>query len=72
VDCHGWQFTPASFELIILELAALKLIDFTIDKVFPSGGCEFTVHLRKVRDFELADSDLDKTPWPVATDYRRA
>ena len=28
VDCHAWCFTPSSFELLILELGALGLIEF--------------------------------------------
>lgn len=48
VDCHGWQFTPASFELIIIELRVLGLIDFEILRSFPSEGCEFIIQLQKV------------------------
>lgn len=47
VDCHGWQFTPSSFELAVLELAALGLIDFEVVQSFPPEGCEFIVQLRK-------------------------
>jgi SAM-dependent methyltransferase len=47
VDCHAWQFTPASFELIILELQALGVIDFHVARSFPSAGCEFIVRLKK-------------------------
>ncbi len=50
VDCHAWCFTPSSFELLILELGALDLIDFHIVKQFPTSGCEFIVLLRKGRD----------------------
>ena len=47
VDCHAWQFTPTSFELIILELASLGMIDFHVARSFPTDGCEFIVQLRK-------------------------
>lgn len=47
VDCHGWQFTPSSFELIVLELEALGLIDFQVIRSFPPDGSEFIVQLRK-------------------------
>jgi SAM-dependent methyltransferase len=47
VDCHAWQFTPTSFELIIFELAALGLIDFRIKQLFPTDGYEFIVQLQK-------------------------
>jgi hypothetical protein len=47
VDMHGWHFTPSSFELAILELSALEVIDFSIDRSFPTEGCEFYVTLRR-------------------------
>jgi SAM-dependent methyltransferase len=49
IDCHAWQFTPTSFELIILELASLGMIDFHVARTFPTDGCEFIVQLRKGR-----------------------
>jgi hypothetical protein len=49
LDCHAWQFTPSSFELIALELAAMNLIDFEIVRTFPTVGCEFLVHLQRGR-----------------------
>jgi SAM-dependent methyltransferase len=50
VDCHAWCFTPSSFELLLLELGALGMIEFRIAKLFPTDGCEFIVSLRKGRD----------------------
>jgi SAM-dependent methyltransferase len=47
VDCHAWCFTPSSFELLFLELAALGLVNFRISDSFPTVGCEFFVTLRK-------------------------
>jgi len=41
VDMHAWQFTPASFELIMLELARLGEGDWEIERVTPPSGCEF-------------------------------
>ena len=48
-DCHAWIFTPASFELIILELAALGVIDWRVERIVPQPGVEFIVHLRRGR-----------------------
>ena len=31
VDMHAWQFTPASFELLLLELARLKATDWRVE-----------------------------------------
>lgn len=41
IDCHGWQFTPASFELLVLELSALGVIDWRIDWIEPQPYIEF-------------------------------
>jgi GT2 family glycosyltransferase len=47
VDLHGWQFTPASFELILLELARLGKTDWQIQRITPAIGCEFHAWLRR-------------------------
>jgi SAM-dependent methyltransferase len=57
-DCHGWHFTPSSFELNILELAALEAIDFAIDRTFPTEGTEFFVTLRRGRRVPADDDEL--------------
>jgi SAM-dependent methyltransferase len=64
VDAHGWQFTPSSFQLAMLELAALQEIDFTVDRTVPTEGFEFYVTLRRGRRVpadqeELQSSRLD-------------
>src|SRR5262249_22162011 len=41
VDSHAWQFTPASFELILLELARIGETDWQVDRITPAIGCEF-------------------------------
>ena len=43
----AWCFTRSSFELLFLELGALGLVDFRIEKIFPTTGCEFFVTLQK-------------------------
>jgi 2-polyprenyl-3-methyl-5-hydroxy-6-metoxy-1,4-benzoquinol methylase len=50
VDMHAWQFTPASFELLLLELARLKQTDWKVDWIGPASGCEFLVWLRRGGD----------------------
>lgn len=59
LDAHAWCFTPASFELLILELGALGLIPFAVRKVFPTLGCEFFVTLDRVAP-DLINVDLDR------------
>ncbi len=46
IDCHGWQFTPASFQLLIMELGELGLIDWRIDWIKPRPFTDFLAHLR--------------------------
>jgi SAM-dependent methyltransferase len=45
-DAHAWQFTPASFELLILDLAASGGCDWRIDWVRPTAAVEFLGRLR--------------------------
>jgi hypothetical protein len=40
VDCHAWQFTPSSFELMMLELGAVGAVDWRIDWLEPQSGAE--------------------------------
>lgn len=49
VDAHAWRFTPASFELTMLELSALGLVDFVIHRLNPTHGAEFIVQMRRGR-----------------------
>ena len=47
VDSHAWQFTPASFELLLLELARIGETDWRVDRITPAIGCEFYAWLRR-------------------------
>ena len=47
IDMHASCFTPCSFELIAMELAALGLCDLTVRDRLPTGGYEFLVVLDK-------------------------
>lgn len=47
VDSHTWRFTPASFELLLLELNALGLINWKIVTIEPQAGVEFFVWLER-------------------------
>jgi len=57
VDIHGWQFTPSSFALAMLELSALNAINFTVVRSFPTEGFEFYVTLRRGR-VDHGDADV--------------
>jgi len=47
VDLHVWKFSPSSFELILLEVARMRKIDWRVEKVTPAIGCEFHAWLRR-------------------------
>jgi hypothetical protein len=46
-DVHCWQFTPSTFELVMLELNCLRLIAFDVDWIEENAGSEFVVQLKK-------------------------
>jgi glycosyltransferase involved in cell wall biosynthesis/SAM-dependent methyltransferase len=41
VDMHAWCFVPASFELLLLELAILGETDLRVERITPTEGYEF-------------------------------
>ena len=47
VDAHGWTFTPASFELMMLELAAMGFLNITVVEVREAPATEFSARLKK-------------------------
>ncbi|MBV8739531.1 MAG: glycosyltransferase, partial [Alphaproteobacteria bacterium] len=47
VDVHAWCFVPASFELILFELAMLGETDLRVERTTPAQGCEFLCWLRR-------------------------
>lgn len=47
VDLHAWRFTPASFELMLLELARLGETDWRVERTTAAEGCEFFAWLRR-------------------------
>jgi glycosyltransferase involved in cell wall biosynthesis/SAM-dependent methyltransferase len=46
VDMHAWCFVPASFELILFELAILHETDLRVEEITATDGCEFLCWLR--------------------------
>lgn len=47
VDCHAWHFTPASFELLILELGAVGLVDWHVAWLSSRPQVEFMTRLER-------------------------
>lgn len=58
-DYHAWRFTPASFQLLILELGSLGLIDFRIEDVSPTFGHEFYATLVRGRETFGSEAELN-------------
>ncbi|MEP6527340.1 MAG: hypothetical protein ABJA86_09260 [Nocardioidaceae bacterium] len=54
-DTHRWKFTPASFHLLLSDLAALGEHSFGVVQSFPTEGFEFFVTLEKGRPREHFD-----------------
>jgi hypothetical protein len=57
-DLHHWTFVPSSFQLAILELRALGLLELDVARTFPSADCEFYVALRKTQTPPLEGAEL--------------
>jgi SAM-dependent methyltransferase len=47
---HCWVLTPASFELIIRDLAFLEMINFNILEISKTSGMEFIAHLERIEE----------------------
>ena len=46
-DLHAWHFLPSSFELLLLELGRLGIVDWKIEKIVANSGWEFFAWLRR-------------------------
>jgi SAM-dependent methyltransferase len=49
-DHHAWQFTPAGFALVMLDLGELELTDWVIDELEGPQNFEFFASLRRSRE----------------------
>lgn len=47
IDLHAWRFSPASFELLLLELARLRKTDWQVQRITEPSGCEFFAWLQR-------------------------
>jgi SAM-dependent methyltransferase len=57
-DTHCWVFTPASLQLLLLELGYLGLTGFQVEEISGSVVPEFYVHLRNNGVSELKAPDF--------------
>lgn len=60
LDVHGWVFTPASFELLILELWLLGVIDWEVESCQTTEPHEFVVLLRRAAPARLGTVELNE------------
>jgi SAM-dependent methyltransferase len=58
IDTHCWAFTPESFELLVRDMIAFRLVDLRIDSVSETCGIEFYVDL--VRPSSPVELDEDE------------
>jgi len=56
-DAHCWAFTPASFELVLLDLGFLGLTKFDVAEMESTDG-EFFVHLHNSGRFSMSERDF--------------
>lgn len=47
IDCHAWQFTPASLELVFLDLALAGFCPWIVSWLEPRANGEILAHLRR-------------------------
>ncbi len=59
-DAHAWQFTPASFTLLILDLALAGVCDWRVEWVRPTPAVEFLGRLRPGRARFADDESLQR------------
>lgn len=55
---HRWRFTPASFELVVLDLRAVGLIALEIETICDTVGTGFGVRLRPAQPWNPAPEEL--------------
>ena len=60
VDCHAWHFTPASFELLILELGGVSVSDWHIEWLSSRPSVEFMTRLKRGRPQFATPADRDR------------
>jgi SAM-dependent methyltransferase len=46
IDAHCWTLTPAVIELIMRDLAWLRILQFEVEEISGPHGCEFFMRLR--------------------------
>ena len=68
IDTHCWAFTPESFELTILDLAAFGLVNLVIDAITDTCGHEFFVDLRRPTT-ALATRAIDEDEYHAAREW---
>lgn len=58
-DAHCWTFTPASFQLLLVQLQAINLINFNLIQLVEGNNNEFIVHLQNSPENQRHINDLE-------------
>jgi len=56
-DSHAWRFTPASFQLLMLELNLLHLIPWSITQLQPAAAVEFYAWMQRA-EIQLPSNEI--------------
>lgn len=59
-DAHAWQFTPASFQLLILDLGLVNVCDWQVEWVRPAKAVEFLGRMRPGKAVFANDAEMQK------------
>jgi SAM-dependent methyltransferase len=70
-DCHAWQFSPASFRLVLLELCALGLTDWTVENLEGPENFEFFATLRRGVQRQLSPEALQEQRRSLLVEHLR-
>ncbi len=57
---HRWRFTPAAFELLILDLRILGIIDLEIDAMGYTFGPEFGVRMKPAKPWQPSPEEVTR------------
>jgi 2-polyprenyl-3-methyl-5-hydroxy-6-metoxy-1,4-benzoquinol methylase len=61
VDVHAWQFTPASFAMLIFDLTEMELINLEVATRYDTESHEFFVSLRKASSITKGSDEKRST-----------
>lgn len=70
-DAHAWQFTPASFQLLILDLSQAASCDWHVEWIKPQPAVEFLGRLRPGAPRFVSDDQLQQERFRLLREMAR-